>query len=450
MGILMGILCALSIAALDRLAPPAHASTEIRWDTSGFPLLADDRPSLATAVSIRPSLEGSTKNVEAKLDVQLITFLNDSQSLSFEGRELYVATSLGFWDKHQLTLGRRLHDWGRLDRAWNLGVLAPRFNWDPTAPETIGMTGFSHAYRHKRWSTTLLASPVSVPERGAPIVERGGLLVSANPFWPEPIRNVSVFEQNVPLQYRMVYPALSELVVHPTLAASVANTVPEGETGVGGRVSYGNLPIHQPGTAMVTKLNPTTGIIEASLHPYVIRHQLLSAEATYQRNLGELGTGALWASVTREWPEQKPLPESWVARDIGPTWISSVGGELGRGSRYSLGVSYIEILEDRADIAEASLLPPRYPFQRAGRLDAHWRPSPRLLADARWIRDFSEQEDMISLDLTYRPAMTSLDQPLRGWILGIGCDFFATSTGTGWIGGFEGDDRVRGRISYAF
>ncbi len=441
---------ALLVAAL---ASPASSvgetlnSTEIRVETSGFPLLASDRPSSASALSLRPNIEVQGDSFTGKLDLQFMAFLGDTKSFTFEGREVYVATNPGLLGKHQLSFGRRAYSWGSLDEKWNTGIYAPRFLWDPTQPETVGLNGFFYTFRHRRWSVTALASPISVPERGAPIIERDGRLVSANPFWQEPIRSMPVLNQSVPIHYKMVYPELRKLLLNPGAAVTAGYNVPVGESGPEGRVSYANQPIHQPLTAMETGLNPQTGIIEATLHPYVLRHQLLTTELGYRRPFG-----AIWGSVTREWTKAETLPAGWVARGVGPTWITSFGVDVlsPEKSRFSLSASYISILEASEDVADAALLPSRYQYERAGRLDFHWRASPRILADARLIHDFTFNEDQLSVDVMFRPSRLSWDGPPSGWMFGLGVDLFSTKTGTGWIGNFEGDDRVRGRVSYAF
>jgi hypothetical protein len=311
------------------------------------------------------------------------------------------------------------------------------------------MTGLFYRFESRRWSVTLLGSPLSVPERGAPIVERDGQLVSGNPFWQKQIQDFRVFDQSVPIRYSMVYPATSELILNPSFAASVAHTLPRGESGAEGRISFADKPIHQPATALLTKLNPQSGIIEAELNPYVLRHRLLSTEVGYRQEMGPF-TGAVWGSLSREWAGQRELPANWVARDVGPSWMGAVGAELTTSSKLTIGVSYLNIIEDREEIAEASLLPPRFQFERAARADLKLRSNPKLLFDARWIHDLKHTENLVSFDFTFRPSVVSWDQDQRGWMFGFGGDFFSTATGTGWLGTFEGDDRIRGRIAYAF
>ena len=118
-----------------------------------------------------------------------------------------------------------------------------------------------------------------------------------------------------------------------------------------------------------------------------------------------------------------------------------------RGSLLAASENAPPPAEDTAvDVDE---LQSRFPFERALGFGARWDGSTALTYDIQWTFDAAETSNLVSLDLTYTSAARRL-RGEAGWEIGLGADVLTTSTARGWIGQQEGNDRVRGRLTYAF
>jgi hypothetical protein len=95
----------------------------------------------------------------------------------------------------------------------------------------------------------------------------------------------------------------------------------------------------------------------------------------------------------------------------------------------------------------ASLLAhqPVYTFTQAVDLRARWENGSRVLYEFKTIYDIDNNSTLMSLDLSLKPKLGSGPH----WSTGIGVDTIITSTGQGWVGQFQGEDRIRWRLSYA-
>src|SRR5690606_19166322 len=120
--------------------------------------------------------------IESALDVEGIVMVSDQSTFTIEGSNGYVATSKKLSERFQTTFGRRAYDWSAMDDFWEFGTYSPRFIWDPTRPQKIGLTGIFQTFKRKNFEMRAYASPLSIPERGFPTREENGLIKSSNPF----------------------------------------------------------------------------------------------------------------------------------------------------------------------------------------------------------------------------------------------------------------------------
>lgn len=421
------------------LAPEAaSAAGFIRMESAGFLKQAQDRGNSSSTLVLGPELKGDGRVISGELDLQAITFLSDKSSFTVEAENAYVATSPELMSRHQISLGRRRYDWSESDDSWKTGLWSPRFNWDPIRPQQVGLTGAFYRYQTSNWRVLGFASPVSVPERGYPIREQDGKLTSASPDWVPMMESVQIkdFARPVPIQYSLQYPELKELVMNPGAAVSLRYGR---ERGFWLNGVYGVLPVHQVDMAVEQSFYLDQKAVKATVHPRILTHEVLTLESGYR---GSNLQG--WASASGEYPLEKAISQGQAANRIGPALLMSGGGSVQLAGGFEILGSYLQIHEKKPAPKPGDLpieLPSRFQYTQAMKLGAQWTGMTHLTYGFNWTADLKDKSHLFSADIAFNKS---------GWQLGIGSDFFASATNRGPIGQYLGNDRVRGRIAYAF
>ncbi len=144
---------------------------------------------------------------------------------------------------------------------------------------------------------------------------------------------------------------------------------------------------------------------------------------------------------------------------MGPALLAAVGGEIRIDRLFALSASYLDVEEDKPPMQTDTIplnLPSRFEYSSAFQIEGKWTGIPRVLSAVRWVYDLDGSSSLLSLDLTYEPSIRK-SGPLRAlfggegtWTVGVGADLISSMGGSGFIGQYVGNDRVRGRVSYAF
>ncbi len=428
----------------------ANASGIIKAESNGFLRRSEDRADSSSTIAVGPRIDNQGKYVEGKLDLDAIIQVSDTKQLTIdhsaftlEASNAYIATSKKLMNRHQVTVGRRDYDWSKFDKEWELGAVSPRFIWDPTRPQSVGMTGIFHSYESKHWRVLSHASPLSIPERGYPVRNENGNLSSSNAFYVPTFENAVIAKQNFAIKYNVEYPPMNELLMNAGGITSVRWSSEESGKGFWVQSLYGFTPIYQPNIAVLPQLVPQKGVIDVRISPAVQRHHLLSFETGVNRN-----NFSLWSSVTNEIPTERTLQPDWSAPNTEAAMIYSAGGSV-RVGRWSLKSSYLLVDEKTPETIEEKdftiELPSRFSFRRAVRADLEFQSNGRMNYALGLVNDLAFDSQLISFDMTY-----TLIKHETALTLNLGSDFFASSTSKGYIGQYMGNDRFRGGVSYAF
>jgi len=427
------------------------ATGQIKVESNGFMRRSEDRSDSSSTISVGPDLAGRGKTVEGKLDLEAIVQITDTANMKIdrnaftvEAANAYFATSKELMPRHQVTIGRRLYDWSRFDDEWQLGTYSPRFIWDPFRPETIGLTGFFYTYESKHFRMMAYGSPVNIPERGYPMRNEDGKIISTNPFAPIYPESAVIAKRNLPLNYTIDYPPMSELVANPGGLLSARYSTEEGGRGAWVQGLFGSMPIHQPNVAVEPFFPAQADAIQVHVHPAIQRHRIMTLESGIQRS-----KVAIWASVTKETPEHRDIPSNWVGMNAEPAMVYSAGGNVMLGRRFSLDAAYLFVDEKTAPEVENQDftidLGSRFEYHRAAKAALSFYGSERMTYRLGFVDDLMKKSQFASFDIIYRILRS--DSALT---LNLGSDFFASATGKGYIGQAQGNDRFRGGISYAF
>jgi hypothetical protein len=244
--------------------------------------------------------------------------------------------------------------------------------------------------------------------------------------------------------YSIAYPQANQFFLIPNAAFSLRYGAQGADDGGWVSGNYAYTPLSASQIAVEPKINlVNSASFDTVIHPMFPYHHLASLEMGYREK-----RWGFWTSVTRDIPMNQDIPSTWIARPLDPTTIGSVGARVQPARGLDLSSSYIISHAGLVlDPLNATLLSrqPVYLFTQAVDFDVHWQNASRLAYDLTTVLDIDNKSTQVSLDISLIPK-----KPQGNWIAGIGFDAISSQSGQGWIGQFEGDDRVRWRLGYAF
>jgi hypothetical protein len=409
------------------------------------------------------SAEASTTGdgIGAKGSIFSRYILNNSHDYALELPELYAWTSLGAHatavgptatsdDFTQLTAGRKLEHWSRLDEEWELGLWQPRYRWDYLHPMSVGLTGAFLDLKSGPVRITGFASPLFIPERGAPVEQVGGGLQSDSPWFISPVRAATVDGVPTQVNYSIDTPALSDIVFHAGGALKVE--VGE-EQGPWISAGYARKPMNQLAFGVNGFYNLGPGVIEGIVHPRVLDQDLVSVETGYTD-----GPLKLWAGFTFEHPIRDDAPSDWTTQEFQDARIWSPGATLSLGRDAEASLSYLYVSGGNAGDSKgtistgtpgSSVFDYRYPFTSAVKLRGATT-IPGLLKG----RLRSESSLLVGNGLIWSTAFTYAPESGRGFAALLGTDILAANTDSATADDFISRNRanheIRAGVSYAF
>ncbi|MCM0605370.1 MAG: hypothetical protein KA715_04710 [Xanthomonadaceae bacterium] len=421
---------------------------QVEFNAVSFLRNSVDRTTTISYLSLGPKLESSGSWMDSVLDLKAIAFLAQNSSFTAEAPQAYISTNKKWSGLHQFALGRKWMSWSMLDDRWRMGLYNPRFTWDPIYPETIGLTGGFYSYESKYVSFVAYGSPIAIPERGASLSVENGQLISAQPLM-KPMPNLItgiIGNSQTPINYSIQMPPTSQMIFRPNGMASLKVRTDNGLWATG---NYGYLPIHQADIFLDATLSASTSRIDAKIMPQFHMQELMGLEAGYQADVF-----SLWFSAQRQTPNVASIADSTTIRNsIGPASLIATGADFHlMNKNLTLTTTVLTVDETTTPVsgAFAVSLPSRFWYKRAFQIGAQYgNPDSKFTYTANWINDIEQVSQLISVDVGFRPYINKAGT-LSSLTVSLGTDFFTSSTGAGTIGQFVGNDRVRGRIAYAF
>jgi hypothetical protein len=417
----------------------------VGFDSSSFLYTNTSRGTQATTVtaSIRGSTEGELLHTEGELSG--FSFLTNRPQIGFESTELYTRTKSGLLGNLTLSAGRKLENWSKLDGTWRMMSLwSPRWTWDELHPTVIGMTGLFANYDTPRFKFVFFASPISIPERGTPVSEENGNLVSPNPFWKPLPSSLNVLGANTPIRYSLVMPAITEVLFRPNFALKARYQSDNGFFVAG---NSGVLPVHMVQMAAEPFVNTSgsSGTLEVNIRPQFPMRNINTLEAGYESPDGRLDA---WVSGSVERPFRFQNRDTWLNPIITPSTILSAGVQSRINQDLVIHSSVLTVKEEAfnrsSKLPDVNVdLPSRFPLKQGIQLGGRLRVSDRSEGNADWIHDLLDGHHFASLAFQHTI-------PNPGLILGVGMDLVLANDTRGWIGHYAGDDRIRGWLKYAF
>jgi hypothetical protein len=420
----------------------AYALGTVGLESSSFLYSSDERASSAIAISASLDGEFESSILHGRADLLGFSFTTNRQSFTLESHEAYIATSRSLADEHEFTIGRRLFRWNHVDQVWSqMSLWTPRFNWDPIYPERIGLTGAFYRFQDKNVTFLLYGSPLSIPERGTPLFEQDGTIVSSSPFFKPLPTQIEVLGVQTDIRYQLINPSLRSILLRPNAAARMEY---RDDSGLWASASVGVLPVHMPQLAAEPFLN-SNAEVQVNIRTQFPLRNLSTFEAGLK---DDEDTWGLWISASRERPFRFSNDPAWINPVLNPSEIYSGGAHalITKDIRISGALLYIN---ERAMGQSSALpnvnidLPSRFPIKRAFQAKLEYAPTWRTDGSISWMRDILQKNNLVSLNISHRVPKSAIT-------FGGGVDLTIVNTTKDFIGQYFADDRLRGWLRYAF
>jgi hypothetical protein len=418
------------------------ANVDLKLESWGYLREAQSRVNSANVLTLAPVFYGQGQYTEGEFGAQISTFLHDATTLTIESKNTYLATSKKLFSNNQFTLGRRIYDFSEIDENWQYGLWSPRFMFDPLRRQNIGLTGAFYTHESSVWRILAYASPVAIPERGFPVQNVNGEMSSPSPsFVPLPSQ-LNLMSSNVPIYYNLHMPSYSKILFRPSAALQLKYGQKQG---IWAKAGYGYMPVHQYDVALSAALSLPNNRMNVDLYPRFPMHHLVTIESGYKH---KIWNG--WVSVNGERPDALDTPKDYIANVTGSSLITALGSDLIWNEGLKLSGSYLFVLEQNKGVQGPSTagdlnieLPSRFMYRRALFISAGWDHGSPSTYKFQWTYDLPNQTSLFSGNYQFSPKREK-------WSLLFGFDMIAASTNKGFIGQYNGDDRVRAGINYAF
>jgi hypothetical protein len=332
---------------------------------------------------------------------------------------------------------------------------------------------------HQSWfKMVLFGSPIFVPERGVPVSNDNGQLISDSPWFISPPNRIQVLTRDTPLKYDLQVPPMSKLLFHPGASGMVRLGEKSGPW-ISGAYAYkpmNQLLLSYDGKLMVNDNRSAVDVASVPVVPRVVYHHVVSGEAGFNQ---EVVSGWVSALVDRPGHDYGPaLSGTWTQQTvttsvaISPTVMVHLKDDHENRMKAEMSYLYQEggngpdvSADGKTLLTGQSVFESRYPFQSALKLGGEVE-MPSLLSAiglhhagatsvaSSLLYDTKNQGSIFSLDLKYLPSTR--------WEIGVGADLLGSqdtssnqtaSNSSGpndFIGRFQANDRLRAGVKYVF
>ncbi len=432
----------------DQIVLGVNGNQYLVSDTLNQPLPDRRSNNFGLDFSAREKAVGNTLDGAFDIDAQI--GLTNSNYKYFNPNEFYFGSSAALSPEYSVHMGRKVEEWNSLDEEWSLGLFQPRFRWDYLNERTSGLTGFFGAIKKENYSLTLFASPIFLPEQGAPQNFANGSCTSGSPWFYCPSNSITLFNQTTPVKMNLQIPPLRELIAYAGGGASFYLGKTEG---LYWRNSVAYKPMNQLFLSYEGKFDLSTQQLPAVIHPRVLYHTLYSTEFGYKENHDKY-----LLSVIKEDPHRDYTPPQWNTQEASPATLFGAILSLdlvGEGKSATHGeFSYLYRdggnSNDKGPFAatNGSLFEPLYSFKNAYSLQIkspikkEW--APYFQGAFHFIADANNQGNILMLDTIF--------QPLSRLNFGLGFDMLGSNSASAvdFISRYQRNDRLRGGLHYYF
>ncbi|NDG85314.1 MAG: hypothetical protein EBX52_09815, partial [Proteobacteria bacterium] len=428
-----------SSRTLGDLGGDTRFSGSVGLDSSSFFYKSDSRGTSSTTVQATVLMKRDSTIFHSAGDLSLYSFVTNTPAIGVESREFYTQTRAGLLGDVTISVGRKIEPWSKLDGTWRMMSLwSPRWTWDELHPQVVGMTGVYASYSTPNFKATLFGSPIAIPERGTPVSEQNGNIVSSNPFWKPLPSKIKVLGADAPVNYSLIMPPMQDILFRPNFAARVRMDL---DSGFFFSANSGVLPVHMVQMAAEPFLS-TSGSeskLNVNIRPQFPMRNINTVETGFE---DPDHTWNVWASGSYEQPFHFENQDTWLNPIITPSTILSAGTSVALGRDVRVEASILSVKEGPFTVSNklpnvTVQLPSRFPLKRGFQLGGKWQISELTGSGLSLIQDVLQNNRFISLEVDHAIRASALS-------IGGGMDVILAKTTQGWVGNYYGDDRVRG------
>lgn len=441
----------LAFSGMSLFARTVHAKVGLGVSSSNYLGQGSaSRQESYSSLDVELDLSSSRQGLETRAVVQSLISFNDSNYRFIEAPELWLGNSKEVFSPVQFSIGRKREAWSKLDSEWALGIWQPRFRWDYLRPETVGLAGFHVNIKTPLVQAWAMASPLYVPDRGAPLDFADGRLQSISPWVLSPPYFANVFDRRTEIRYDAKIPEMKEIVSQPNYSARARVG---GERGFWASASYAYKPMNQLLMSYDAILVNTASqsYVEATVYPRVSYHHLAAFDAGYASNRYEA-----WLSVLADRPRDTvptgPRRTSQVVNDatlVSPsftTWFAGRQSKVGGKATMTYLRKFGKESPDQGRYQDGgSAFESRYPFENALLASARspqWR---KFTTDLSLLYDLKNPGTVVTWLFQYDPT--------EDWQITLSTDVLTSWTDEGnddFIQRYRANDRIMGGVTYVF
>ena len=350
----------------------------IQSEFEDYPNLNVDLPSEGEGSSIQHSFIINKVGVRYSKDIRKYHYFMDLSALyitSDSGLSLDVTEAYSlqeFSNNWSTSLGRKKYDWSWADKFFERGVWEPQWGWNKMRKKSQGLTGiFLQSPEMGGFNWILFASTGFIPDTGTKLKVSEGELSYNSPWSPSPAQTFELFDEDVPIHYKVTQPSLGRVLLQsPGFATKVSWQSEEIQWGAS--LAYkpmNKIYIYAP-IGLEYDEEKDLHWVEANLHGVPHYHQVLGSELQW-------GMGRLW-DFKLDWIYERPDSLSMATANIGQNVSSTniytffvsrkLNEQLGVGSEFFVSHSFLDgevmnIINDGEDDGiniSRTILPSRY------------------------------------------------------------------------------------------
>lgn len=350
--------------------------------------------------------------------------------------------------------GRHKTTWSELDQDWNQGIWQPRNRWDYLNPIPVGLIGGFFKIETPLVTTELFASPIFLPETGAPSTLENGTFVSNSPWFRPPSPFMSFNQQLVPIKYAMEPFSAGDLI--SKFGASARMRVGHRDSGPYLQLAGGYKPMNQLMIGYDGLLNLSSQEANIRLKPTVGYQRLVGVDGGIlnwngiSQKFSILSETALMPPVSDNFTYQQAANAMSYSTTTQWTWNERDRSVVSLGYLRRIGGNSGD-LGSLASAPGQSIFEDRYTFSSAAKLGVatgfgfmNWS---KLFVQSDLAYDFLNQMEVFKLKFTFQ-AREDLAFLLGTDLLGsqLPSDVYSQN----WIRSFSYNDRVYGGMTYVF
>ncbi|RYZ76218.1 MAG: hypothetical protein EOP05_05670, partial [Proteobacteria bacterium] len=309
-----------------------------------------------------PNSKSEYRGFGAKIDIGATTATSVENYTNFEAPEAFVSyTTLDLASPganpgqffSAVDLGRKKMRWSGVDSDWSLGLVQPLNRFDGLRPSEQGLAGAFATFGGAGVNFTAFASPLFIPEQGAPQQVENGRFTTSSPWFSAPpdslILSLGSSPVRSPVNYSLNIPEIGSIVSQASFGGILRVSDPNSSEGFFAQASYLRKPQNALSLSFSGKLTlgDSTTYGDVDIFPEVVYHSVAGVDIGYAEALYSLGVSALYerpdqptanAEITSQQLEPmtmvsptlelRPFEDTMFAPKLKFSYLSTQGGEV--------------------------------------------------------------------------------------------------------------------------